>query len=126
MDHVRLAGIRRKAKHGVLDREKRQAQWFRIDVTLGGDFEAALQSDKLADALNYARVHDVIVAGMQERRFDLIEALAGHLCRRVLEEVPATVVQITLVKENPPIPGFPGEASVTLQRDRAWLEKQHG
>ncbi|PID80369.1 dihydroneopterin aldolase [bacterium DOLJORAL78_65_58] len=126
MDRVQLTGIRVQARHGVLPAEKRKPQWFRVSVSLFADCEAAARHDDLNQALDYARVHAVIVKEMQERSFELLEAVAGHLCRRVLEAVPAREVAITVVKENPPIADFAGEAAVTLRRDRVWLEGLHG
>ncbi len=123
MDCVELKGIRLQATHGMLPHEKEQPQWFRLDARLFGDFEAAVAGDDLNQALNYAHLHDVVLAGCRERSFELIEALAGHLCRRILQELPAAEVELTVVKENPPIPGFAGEAAVTLRRGRAWLER---
>lgn len=126
MDRVRLTGIRVQTCHGVLPAEKRKPQWFRVDVDLHGEFEEAARLDELPRALDYSRVHEVVCQALQESCFDLIEALARHLCARVLQAVSALEVEITVTKENPPIAGFAGEAAVTMRRDRAWLERDHG
>lgn len=123
MDRVRLTGIRLEARHGVLAAEKARDQWFRIEVSVWGDFGAAARTDDLEKALDYARLHDLVVTEGRETSFDLIESLAEHLCRRVLEDLPARKVEVTVIKEKPPIPGFTGEASVILRRDRSWLEE---
>lgn len=122
MDRIRLSEIRVEACHGVLEKEKRLPQWFRVEVQLFGDFSRAVRDDDLKHALDYSRVYELVMAEVRGRSFALIESLAGHLCGRILAEFEAFEVEITVVKENPPMEGFHGEASVTLRRSRTWLE----
>ncbi len=125
-DCVRLQGINVYAHHGVHPAERELGQRFIIDVDLLGDCSAAAQSDALADALDYTAVHKLVKEATAELSFNLIEAVAGHLCRRLLAEFPVDQVVVTVHKPNPPIADFLGTAAVTLERDRHWFENEAG
>ena len=125
-DKVRLHGIDLFAYHGVLPEETSLGQRFVVDVELSFDCATAADSDNLDDALDYTAVYDLVKTAGAEGPFNLIEAVAGHLCRRLLTAFPLSKVKVTVHKPNPPIPGFLGSAAVTLKRDRAWLEAGDG
>jgi dihydroneopterin aldolase len=121
-DRISLRGIDVYAHHGVHPAERELGQRFVIDAELEFDCSAAARSDRLEKALDYTRVHALVVHTTAETRFQLIEALAGRLCTVLLRELPVDQVTLTVHKPNPPIPGFLGQASVTLVRDRSWLK----
>ncbi len=121
MDRVSLRGIDVYAHHGVHPAERELGQRFVIDVDLWVDCAGAALSDALADALDYTAVHRRICQVTAETSFQLIEALAGNLCRALLESFPVERVRIKVQKPNPPIPSFLGTAAVTFERDRSWL-----
>ncbi len=122
-DRIVLRGIQVFAYHGVLPAEKKLGQRFVVDVTLFGDFSKAARSDDLNHALDYSRVHALVLEAMEHESFDLIEAIAGRLCTVLLENTGAEKVEVTVEKSTPPIPGFTGQALVTLSRDQKWLKK---
>lgn len=121
LDRMDLLGIEVQARHGVLPAEKETDQPFVIDVTLWGDFEKAQKDDDLAAALDYSLLHGRIVEAVVSSSFDLIEALAGHLCHIVLAEFSVAEVSLTVKKVHPPIADFKGTAAVTLRRGQTWL-----
>jgi dihydroneopterin aldolase len=121
-DRIVLRGIQVYAYHGVLPAEKKLGQRFVVDVTLFGDYSQAARSDDLHDAVDYSRVHALVCEAMEHKSFNLIEAAAGHLCTVLLENTAAEKVEVTIEKSTPPIPGFTGQALVSLLRDRKWLE----
>ena len=126
MDKVSLHGIDVYAHHGVHPAERELGQRFVIDVDLWTDCTPAAESDSLDQALDYTAVHACINETTAGTSFQLIEALAGHLCRALLESFPVDKVLVTVQKPNPPIPNFLGRAAVTLVRDRTWLESGQG
>ncbi len=126
MDKVSLHGIDVYAHHGVHPAERELGQRFVIDADLWTDCAAAAASDSLDQALDYTAVHACIKESTAGTSFQLIEALAGHLCRVLLESFPVTKVQVTVQKPNPPIPNFLGRAAITFIRDRSWLDSQSG
>jgi dihydroneopterin aldolase len=126
MDQVSLKGIDVYAHHGVHPAERELGQRFVIDADLWADCSAAAASDSLGQALDYTAVHRSITEGTAGSSFQLLEALAGHLCILLLEAFPVEQVRVRVSKPNPPIANFLGQASVTFTRDRAWLDAQGG
>ena len=120
-DRIVLRGIQVYGYHGVMQAEKQLGQRFKVDVILFGDFSKAARSDSLEDAVNYSQVHALVLGAMENDRFDLIEKVAGNLCSVLLKSLVIDSVEVTVEKSNPPIPGFNGQAAVTLHRDRSWL-----
>lgn len=123
---MELLGVEVQARHGVLQSEKDSEQAFVIDTVLWGDFEQAQKDDDLEAALDYSVLHERIRQTVIGSSFDLIEALAGHLCRMVLSEFSVTEVSVTVTKVHPPIEDFRGTASVTLRRGQAWRKAISG
>lgn len=124
MDHVALHGIDVFAHHGVHAAERELGQRFVVDVVMAADCEAAAASDQLEHAVDYAAVHRRVVETVGAGPCNLIEAVAGRLCRSLLEAFPVAQVTVTVGKPQAPIPGFRGMASVTLTRDRDWLARR--
>jgi len=123
-DRITLQGIDVYAHHGVHPAERELGQRFVIDVDLWGDLSASASQDSLKRALDYTAVHRRICEATATTSFHLIEALALHLCRCLLQEFPLEKVAVTVQKPNPPIPNFLGKVSVTFVRDRRWLLEQ--
>jgi len=121
MDKVSLYGIDVYAHHGVHPAERELGQRFVIDVDLWVDCDPAARSDSLNQALDYTAVHRCINESTAGTSYHLIEAVAGHLCRVLLEDFPVEKVRVTVQKPNPPIANFLGSASVTFVRERSWL-----
>ncbi len=122
MDCITLDGIDVYAHHGVHPAERELGQRFVIDLSLYGDWSAAAGSDELDQALDYVAVHQRICEVTASTSFHLLETLAAVICRALLENFPVARTVVTVHKPNPPIPNFLGSVSVTLDRDRAWLE----
>lgn len=121
MDRIRLQGIDVYAHHGVHPAERELGQRFVIDVDLWADCEAAVVSDDLSRALDYTEVHRLVRETAAGTRRQLIEAVAGRICRALLSTFDVERVEVTVHKPNPPIANFLGRASVTVSRDRSWL-----
>ncbi len=126
MDTVSLHGIDVYAHHGVLPAERELGQRFVIDVDLWADCSAAALSDDLEQALDYSVAHQLVQEKTASTSFHLIEALAGELCRTLLQNLPVEKVLVRVHKPQAPIPGFMGQATVTLTRDRSWLDTTFG
>ena len=122
MDCITMNGIDVYAHHGVHPAERELGQRFVIDVSLFGDWTAAARSDELDQALDYVAVHRRIREVTASTSFQLLEALAEVICEALLDEFPVARTLVTVHKPSPPIPNFLGRVSVTLDRDRAWLD----
>ena len=126
MDKISLHGIDVYAHHGVHPAERELGQRFVIDVDLWADCTAAALSDDLGQALDYTAAHRIVRDTTAETSFQLLEALAGQLCRALLAGMAVQKVGVRVHKPHPPIPDFLGQATVTLARDRSWLATVFG
>ena len=118
MDRIDLTGLRAYGRHGVLPSERRDGQPFLVDLFLELDLDAAARSDDLRDTVHYGEVAEAVVAAVETTRFDLIEALAGHLAEVVLAAGAVSAVTVRVRKPQAPIPVPFDEVAVQLRRER--------
>ena len=95
---LRCCEIKVKTKLGVPAWERMVAQTIILDIEIGYDLSAAGKSDAIADTIDYgavvARIHDTL----KEHSFQLVEALAEHICQLILSEFGALSVKIKVAK----------------------------
>lgn len=121
MDRIEIVGLRAHGRHGVLAEEQQHGQMFVLDVVAEVDLEAARRSDALADTIDYAALVTRLSAAVSATRFDLIEALAGHLCDLVLADARVAAVEVRVAKPEAPIALPLSEVAVRLRRERPRL-----
>lgn len=93
------------ACHGVLPQEAVVGNEFVVSLTLGVDVSRAMQTDDVADTVNYAEVYQAVKAEMHQRS-QLLEHVAARIAHRLLHDFPQIhSVDIVVEKLNPPIPG---------------------
>jgi len=120
-DRLSLLGMRFDARHGVLAWEKETPQPFEVDLVLHADLVPAAERDDLEATVDYAALFELVRAIVEERSFDLIEALAGAIARAALSATdPAVVgaVEVRVRKPKAPIDGAfdTVEAALTWHR----------
>lgn len=100
---VWLRRVRFYACHGVMPQERTVGGWFTVTVAVGYDLSRAMDSDDVADTLNYARLYELVSREMAVPS-QLLEHVAGRIVRAISEEWPqATSVDLWLDKDNPPM-----------------------
>lgn len=100
---VWLRRVRFYARHGVMPQERTVGGWFTVTVAVGYDLSRAMDSDDVADTLNYARLYELVSREMAVPS-QLLEHVAGRIVRVISEEWPqATSVDLWLDKDNPPM-----------------------
>lgn len=111
---IRLNKVRFYAYHGVLEQERRVGGWYELTLTVDYPFEKAMETDDVADTLNYASVFDIVKSEMAIPG-NLLEHVAGRIARSLFEAFPQIqTLEISLTKENPPMGGDTQGASVLL------------
>jgi 7,8-dihydroneopterin aldolase/epimerase/oxygenase len=118
MDRIEIRELRVFGHHGVLPAEQRDGQTFVIDATLWVDLAAAARSDALADTVHYGVLAERIAEAVTQTRFDLLEALAGHLTDLCLADAAVREVEIRVAKPAAPIDLDLREVAVVLRRSR--------
>ena len=117
-DRIAILGMTASGRHGVSDEERSAPQPFEVDVTLLLDLARPATTDALADTADYAAVHALAAAIVEQRSFHLIEALAGAIGQAVLDRWPVAAVDVAVRKPRTPLPGpFDSvEAKIRLSR----------
>lgn len=117
MDRIEILGLRAFGRHGVLPEEREVGQRFAVDLVLECDLSPAAASDDLADTVDYDALSRRVVEEVSATRFDLIEALAGHLAGIVLDEPRVAAVEVRVAKPEVRMPV--DDVAVVLRRQRA-------
>ncbi len=118
-DRVGIRDLPVRCIVGVLAREREQAQELRVDVEFRGDFSAAVASDGVGDALDYAVAAKVIEQVLVQGKFQLLEAAAGALCDQLATrfgESGMTLQSIHVRIRKPLALGGGGVPFVALER----------
>lgn len=85
-DAIRIRGMRFWGKHGALPGERGKSQPIDLDIELDVDAAPAAASDRLADAVDYAKIYQLCERIVTTRSFALLEALAGACLQAVFED----------------------------------------
>ena len=119
MDRIEIRGLRVRGRHGVFEEEKRHGQPFVVDVTLERDLTAAVATDSLGETVDYGTLAQQIADAVATTRFDLIEALAGHIADLALTDPSVDAAEVRVAKPEAPINLDLREVAVVVRRERA-------
>ena len=115
---IRLHDMRFYAYHGVMEQERRVGGEYLVSLQVETDLSRAVNSDSVADTVNYAQLYEVVKREMAEPS-QLLEHVAGRIGQRVLDhfqQVTALTVRVT--KCNPPMGADCKGASVELRIEK--------
>ena len=116
MDTIFINELKVKTKLGVPAWERMLAQTIILDIEIGYDLAKAGKSDAIADTIDYGAVVARIHATLKDHSFQLVEALAEHICQLILKEFKAESVKVKV--EKPAIlPGLKA-LGVVIERER--------
>lgn len=118
-DRIEIRGLRVVGHHGVLAHERADGQLFVVDADLDVDLSAAAASDDLADTVDYGKLAERLAAEVRGTRFDLIEALAGHLADIAIEDARVAAAQVRVAKPQAPVAADLDEVAVVVRRTAA-------
>ncbi len=97
-DLVLIEGLEIRTVIGIYDWEREIRQMVRLDLEMAWDIRKAAQTDDIADTLDYKAVAKRLIAFVEASSFGLIEALAEHCARIVLEEFQVPWLRLKLSK----------------------------
>ena len=117
---LRIEGVRFQCVIGVTDRERENPREIVADLHVRVDFEKAAASDSIRDAVDYRALTRRLIAVGESSRFHLVEALATHLVRVILEEFPSVQeARVEVEKPGALTAARSVRAVVAVQRDPA-------
>lgn len=117
-DRITLTGLRVFGRHGVLEHERVDGQYFLVDVVAWVDLAAAADSDALVHTVHYGEMAELAAEIVGGEPYNLIEALAGRIGDELLARWALRAVEITVHKPAAPIPLDFADVAVTVQRER--------
>ncbi len=101
--YIRIEKLRFRAFHGVLPQERSVGGDFVVTLRVGYPFEAAMQSDNVADTLDYSAVYKTVCYEMALPS-QLLEHVAGRIVKALLRDFPQiTSIDLWLTKVTPPM-----------------------
>ncbi|GBG56316.1 7,8-dihydroneopterin aldolase [Sporomusaceae bacterium FL31] len=118
-DKILLRNMMFYGFHGVYEYEREQGQRFYLDIELMGDFAKAGQTDNLQDTVDYTAIYSRIKDIVENRRFQLLEALGNHIAEVVLAaNTSLQAVTVRIRKPAVPIPGQLDFVQIEISRSR--------
>ena len=111
---IELEGMEFRANHGCLERETVIGNDFVVDFRGEVDMAAAVESDNLADAVNYALIYNVVAREMAQPS-NLLEHVAGRIAKALKAEFPQFVsFSVRVSKKRPPVNGIVQWSRITV------------
>ena len=98
LDTIFISELKVKTKLGVPAWERMVAQTIILDIEIGYDLAPAGKSDAIADTIDYGAVVARIHETLKEHSFQLVEALAEHICQLIFKEFDALSIKIKVAK----------------------------
>ncbi|MNP36106.1 Dihydroneopterin aldolase [compost metagenome] len=119
MDKMVLHRMEYYGYHGVFPEERKLGQRYYIDLELEMDLREAGEQDDLTKTVNYAEIHEVVKDIVENKSFQLIEALGEVIASSLLDNytsIYALTVKVT--KPHPPFDIHFQGVTVELSRTR--------
>ena len=111
---IELEGMEFRAHHGCLEREKVVGNDVVVDFRGDVSMAAAMESDDLNDAVNYALIYNVVAQEMAKPS-DLLEHVAGRIKKALAVQFPQFVsFSVRVSKKRPPVDGIVHWSRITV------------
>lgn len=117
-DRIFIEGIKFHGFHGLTRLERQVGVRLSVDVSLETDLEKSGRSDRMADTVDYAKVHAKVIEVGRGPSHKLLESFALTLIDALLEDFPVDRVVVTVRKETPVLDGIVSCVGVEMSRGR--------
>ncbi|WP_353292523.1 dihydroneopterin aldolase [Synechococcus sp. M16CYN] len=121
MDSIHINDLRLWAHVGILERERRDGQWFRLDLRFELDLGPAVVSDNLDNSLDYSLVIRTLQSLARKINCLTVEHFSEQVLNRIERLYGPIPVGLRLTKCAAPVPGFSGLVAVERQRHGGYL-----
>lgn len=114
MNRIEVNGIHIYAYHGCLPEEERIGGNYIVDLVVDTNFSDAVETDKLADTIDYVALNKIVEEEMAIRS-KLIEQVGGRILKRIQElDRRISKVSVKVRKLAPPINGNVDEVAIII------------
>ena len=101
--YIYLDEVRFYAFHGVMPQETQVGGEFVVSLRVGYPIQVAMDTDDVADTLNYAQLFQLVKQQM-EIPSKLIEHVAGRIVKAIQQQFPqVSSIHLRITKTNPPM-----------------------
>jgi len=113
-----VSGIRLTGHHGVHSEERKHGNRFEVDVEVGCSSVDAVETDELADTIDYQEITDLVREVSRRQPFNLIESLAGAIADALLAKYATISDAVVRVSKLVP-PGLSDVARTVAEVTRS-------
>ena len=113
---VELRGLSAYGAHGVSDAEREVGRRIVLDISFTVPDSAAVETDDIADTVDYGAVAALAAEIVAERSCRTLERLCALIADEITDRHDVAGVLVRAAKPEPPIPEAIGEVAVTLRR----------
>lgn len=118
MGTIKLQNIRTFSYHGCLVEESKIGSDYRVDLEVKADLRKPMETDELADTVDYVHLNKVVMEEMAIRS-KLLEHVAHRIVKRIFDEIPSVSrILLSVSKINPPIGGDVEAVTIQLEEYR--------
>lgn len=118
MDRLTLKNLVFYGYHGVFAAEKELGQRFEVDVDMYGDYPGSRGIDDLETAVNYVDVYTLVKDIVEEREYNLVEALGAAIAEEIAGAFGIHKVTVRVRKPHAPIGGAMDYVEFETTRER--------
>jgi 7,8-dihydroneopterin aldolase/epimerase/oxygenase len=116
---VELRGLSAYGAHGVSEAEREVGRRIVLDIAFTVVDCGAVDSDELAETVDYGAVAKLAADVVTERSCKTLERLSAIVADELTSSFEVSDVEVRAAKPDPPISQTIGEVAVTLRRSGA-------
>lgn len=117
MDKILMSNLGFYGFHGLLKEESVLGQKFFLDIELDVDTKEAGLTDDMTKSVSYADAYEVVRDIVQNKRFNLLEALAENIANDILEKFDLVKgIMVRIKKPEAPVNGIYDYFGVEIRR----------
>ena len=118
MGIIKLKNIRTFSYHGCLVEESKIGSDYRVDLEIKTDLRKSMETDNLADTVDYVHLNKIVMEEMAIRS-NLLEHVAQRIIIRTFAELPEVArIKLSVAKLNPPIGGDVASVAIEIEEYR--------
>lgn len=118
MGKIRLNNMLFYGYHGADESEQNRGGTFEVDLEMHTSLAIAASTDNLTTTIDYSAVYQTVHDCLTGKKYYLLETLAGHIAKSVLEKFDINRVTVKVRKPHAPVKGVMGSVEVEIERSR--------
>lgn len=117
MDKILMKNLGFYGYHGLLKEEAVLGQKFFLDIELGVNTKEAGLTDDMTKSVSYADVYEVVKDIVENKRFNLLEALSENIAQEVLSRFDLVKeIMVRVKKPEAPVNGIYDYFGIEIRR----------